>query len=110
MHASIRTAFSQKVGSVAIEYRIKSVADFGAVPIDRIDALLADFKEFLIHSNQTESELTKLFGSAADGLISVGESFTWIDDGKVGIGAVDFFVGSEKIGRVEFGCGNNKTE
>ena len=88
---------------MANEYRIASLADFAAVPADRLDACLADFKAFLSYANQTGSQLAELFGSAAEGLISVGESFTWIDDGKVGIGAVDFFVGAEKVGRVDFG-------
>lgn len=39
------------------EYRIEILADFAAVPVDRLDACLADFKAFLIHANQPESQL-----------------------------------------------------
>lgn len=88
------------------EYRISSLADFAKVPPDRLDACLVDFKAFLLHVCQSEAELVRLLGPVASGTVSVGESFTWVDDGVPGIGFIDFYLGDEKLGRVDVGGRN----
>lgn len=92
--------------SEAPQYRISTVEDFSAIPLDRIDACLEDFKAFLVHANQAQDELVKLLGPEVKGMVSIGKSFTWVDDGRVGIGAVDFYLDEVKVGRIEVGEAN----
>lgn len=79
--AAAGEGYAEPTGS-ATHYKIDCVADFLAVPVDRIDDCLAEFKDFLGLARDMK-ELTKTLGEVigADGTSEV-EGFTWIDDGK----------------------------
>ena len=79
------------------EYEITSLADFTAIPPDRLSACLADFGHTVtcvdndLRFLQGEAEmLEKAIEEMAGGRAKMdGNHFTWIDDGVPGISAVE---------------------
>ena len=53
-------------------HRISTLEDMGRIPLDRIDAFLADLRAFLLIDCQRKRK----------------DTFEWIDDGDVGISEV----------------------
>ena len=76
---------------MAAEYRISTLADFLAVPEDKIDVCLADFKTWLGMARdpsgltQMVDNLTGTPGAAR----FLTDGFTWVDDGIAGLTALD---------------------
>lgn len=70
-------------------YPIRTVADFAAIPEDRIDACLIDFAAWLRVSRRSQ-EISDVTESMIGGSVQfdIG-GFTWVDDGIVGISSVD---------------------
>ena len=69
---------------MSASYRIERVADFFAVPEDRLDDCLRDFKLYLLAARpmcDLINEVGKEMGHAAN-VVRLGETFTWMDDGK----------------------------
>ena len=72
------------------EYEITSLADFTAIPPDRLSACLADFAEFIRFLQGEAEMLEKAIEEMAGGRAKMdGNHFTWIDDGVPGISAVE---------------------
>lgn len=75
------------------KHLIMTVADFSAIPADKIDACLADFADYLsiVRNGAELSEAAgNLLGLPAKSL-SLNEScFLWIDDGIKGISGAQF--------------------
>lgn len=93
------------------EYRISTIADFLAVPEDKIDACLADFKQWISIAREPstlETAIDDLAGApGSTKFMTVG--FTWVDDGIPGLSAVDI-VGVEnpdELLRLHFHPGND---
>lgn len=66
----------------APRYEIKTVQDFLTVPVDRLEACLTEFRDYLEYARDI-MELAKLAGEmvgAKETKTSVG-SFNWCDDG-----------------------------
>ncbi len=78
------------------EYPIETLADFLTVPEPLIDACLADFKQWLELARNTASitsQVNQALGTADAAFLM--HSFTWIDDGAVGIKCVDIYTTGE---------------
>jgi hypothetical protein len=76
------------------EYPISSVADFLAVPEDKVDACLADFKSWISlarHSSVISTMLDAIAG-APDVCTFLNHSFIWIDNGIPGLRHIDITV------------------
>jgi hypothetical protein len=74
------------------KYPIETLADFLAVPEASIDACLADFKEWLALARNTApiaEELNAVLEAAGAGSVPLLHSFTWIDDGIVGLTGIE---------------------
>ena len=67
---------------MADEYEITTLADLMKVPADKWDELLADLRIWM-----------DLRASAAPlveaGLLEIGETMTWVDDGKRGLNSLN---------------------
>lgn len=59
-------------------YRIDTVADMLAVPVDRVPFLLDDLANYLAHVHATKA-LNEALGAE---VMRVETGFNWIDDGK----------------------------
>lgn len=62
---------------MADKYRIANVSDFFAVPVEKREHCLHDFRLWL----ECLDELGTFFGGI-DGVGTVRDEFVWIDDGK----------------------------
>ena len=62
-------------------YEIHQLTDFSTVPIDRLDACLADFKQWVLCHR-----VLKTYGLEEGYKVSM----TWTDDGKVGLDHITF--------------------
>lgn len=84
-------------------YPLRTVADFAAIPADRIDACLADFASWLRVSRKSQAigdAATKALG----GTVTFDSGgFTWVDDGIVGIQQVDIQCDGETIATWQIG-------
>ncbi len=66
-------------------YQIRTVADFDAVPDDKIDACISDFL--------TYCEFRRLSRALLDPEVAaVTDFFEWIDDGEEGVSEIRFVV------------------
>ena len=65
------------------EYRIETVKDFLAVPEDKRDECLRDFKIWLGSIGVFRTALAELVG--IDESFVRTDTFIWLDDGKAGI-------------------------
>ena len=63
-------------------YEIRTVKDFLTIPVEKRKSALDDFGLWL-GMNDAIAEL------CAGGLLKVGDSFKWIDDGKIGCSEVN---------------------
>lgn len=85
---------------MATEYRLESVADFLAVPEDKLAECFADFATWL-RLARTAAAVEKIFGH---GVEFSTDGFVWRDDGISGLSALDLITGSgEHIATVELG-------
>lgn len=66
------------------QYQIKAITDLLAIPEDKVDACLADLKQWIEFARATAG-LRALLGATT-------ESFIWVDDGAVGISAIQVTV------------------
>jgi hypothetical protein len=81
---------------VSNEYPIETLADFLTVSEPLIDACLADFKQWIALARNTASitsQVNLALGTADAAFLM--HSFTWIDDGTVGIKCVDIYTTGE---------------
>lgn len=84
------------------EYRISSLADFLQVPADKLDECLADFQTWLSLARQAD-EVSRIGSNmlGAEAKLSL-RAFTWIDDGKRGVSAMDVVTtDGQRIGRIK---------
>lgn len=66
------------------KYEIKAITDLLAVPEDKIDACLADLRQWIDFARET-AEIREMFGA-------ITESFVWVDDGVCGISGITVVV------------------
>lgn len=86
---------------MSAEYRLQTIADFLAVPEDKLQDCFRDFSEWLSLARQAEriNEINRtIFG---EGVSFSMESFSWVDDGQAGISAIDFVTDGDTLGRVD---------
>lgn len=90
---------------MSAEYRISSIADFLAVPVEKQDELLHDFAAWLNAARKHE-EISKHATAMLGGAVAFStDSFTWIDDGIAGCSALDFRDSeSDSVVRMQFGA------
>ena len=60
-------------------YEIKTVEDFFAVPVDKLQPLLTDFATFLMLGHEFEGSRIVKFDKSA---------FIWVDDGIAGLSEI----------------------
>jgi hypothetical protein len=97
--------YLQKRGSIPIistggsmtapRYRIKSVGDFLAVPVDKRGDCLKDFAFWLSMADKKDAidkALIGLFGIPDDSTPLSITTFVWVDDGIEGISSVEIVV------------------
>ncbi|SAL01567.1 hypothetical protein AWB80_08155 [Caballeronia pedi] len=72
------------------EYPIAALNDFLKVPEEKIDACLADFKQWLGLARQSAviTSMLESFSGVPGGTALFRNSFIWIDDGTPGIRAI----------------------
>lgn len=87
----------------AKEYEIETLADFAKVPVDRLPQCLSEFAGWIALIRDA-AEIESLLGDIT-GVPSKfnARKFTWVDDGKPGLSAVNVTVKGtgEHIGRIE---------
>jgi hypothetical protein len=69
---------------VSDQYEIETLADIEQIPVEKIDAFLIDLKNWLEmrrDAREMDRSFKQLFGSSSS-LVSIGDSMTWVDDGK----------------------------
>lgn len=72
------------------QYEIRTIHDFLAIPEDRLDACLRDFKEWIAMGGAIKDLI-----QTADGTVKVEQllpNLIWIDDGSVGLSQVSIKV------------------
>jgi len=58
-------------------YKISKISDILDVPEDRLDAMFSDMREWYRHAKQMKTVDSEN--------VSISKTFTWIDDGIVGV-------------------------
>lgn len=91
---------------MSAEYSINSLKDFLAIPLESIDACLADFKVWLEATRQPKAfsdDMNELLGMENALSFSL-EGFTWMDDGLSGIHHIQIVDASDdsEIARISF--------
>lgn len=87
------------------EYHISSIKDFLGIPLESIDACLADFKTW-IELARNGSEFSRDFNDfvgVPDATSFIQDSFIWLDDGISGVSQIELTDHKgEHFARIEF--------
>lgn len=67
------------------EFEIKTVADFLAVPEEKLDECMRDFEHWV--------KLARAMGELLGHGVMVVDRFVWVDDGQPGVSSVEVVVG-----------------
>lgn len=85
------------------EYQISCLADFALIPPDRLEACLIDFAAWL-RLFRVDAEIndaaTRMLGAPTT---LVRNSFVWVDDGIIGVSAINIECDGELIGCLSLG-------